>query len=508
MACNESNTVVDSNGNVLVENSDGSTVSGGNLNSNVNNNKYTLQSDSYLLQSKEDGSYSIKIFKGLSFTVDGNEAKSKATKFIQLVDSFGSVVVNTNITDDNGNLKSAGTLHYKCGVGYYVKLSDGKQMVRGSQNQVKTFFDVSGGLTAQLKNKLEICGKTKKANLPIVIKGSYKVPENIDARGDALHSFDRRASDKFGGYMFRTDPVPAQWASYVKVGTQGGTYAGKGVNQVLSDLISKGVKPDVTKISIKFNGYNVSWEVTIDESKDGKTWAGVSTRGSAGSGADQRAANQIPELKASSPSLSNWTTVLDLNVTSPIKIRQYFLKYTSGTGTQAATSNSAGENGNGSGKVPILSGSYVTATDKNPFNLVPLTPDTLEAQWNGTTGKKKASNSGKYFVVFDNIDNGIRGGMKNLSGYFTKYNLDTIQKILTRYDSGYSEEYKKFVVEKMKTWKSTVTFTSKLPAFKGKNETNADNIKMFKTLVKAIHQFEGGSSANLQKIQNYPISQL
>lgn len=507
MACNESNTVVDSNGNVVIENSDGSTVSGGNLTSNVNNNKYTLQSDSYFLQSKEDGNYSIKIFKGLSFTVDGEEAKSKATKFIQLVDSVGSVVVNTNVTDNNGNLKSAGTLHYKCGVGYYVKLSDGKQMVRGSQNQIKTFFDVSGGLTTQLKNKLEICGKTKKAKLPIVIKGSYKVPENISSRGDALHSFDRRASDKFGGYMFRTDPVPTQWSSYVKVGTQGGTYAGKGVNQVLSELISKGVKPDVTKISIKFNGYNVAWEVTIDESKDGKTWAGVSTRGSAGSGADKRASDQIPKLKADSPSLSNWTTVLDLNVSNPIKIRQYFLKYTSGTGTQPATSNSAGENGNGSGEVPILSGAYITEQDNNPFNLEPLYGG-MEKQFDGTVGKKKASNSGKYFAVFDTIDNGIRAGLKNLSGYFTKYNKDSIQKILTRYDSGHSDNYKNYVVDKMKTWKTTASYTSKLPAFKGKNETNADTIKMFKTLVKAIHSFEGGSSTNLQKIQDYPISKL
>ena len=33
-------------------------------------------------------------------------------------------------------------------------------------------------------------------------------------------------------------------------------------------------------------------------------------------------------LKSKNPKFCNWTEVLDLNITKPIKIRQFFLKYT------------------------------------------------------------------------------------------------------------------------------------------------------------------------------------
>ena len=158
------------------------------------------------------------------------------------------------------------------------------------------------------------------ARFPIILTGSYQAPKGDD---DALHSFDRRKIDEFGGYMLVGGPVPAKHAPKVKLDQ------GKGVNQVLSDLINEGIKPDVTKIDIKVNDdYSVNWSVTIDESKDGKSYAGVSSRGSAGGDADKRALGQLDELKTNNPDLCHWTVVLDLNITKPIKIRQYFLKYT------------------------------------------------------------------------------------------------------------------------------------------------------------------------------------
>lgn len=158
---------------------------------------------------------------------------------------------------------------------------------------------------------------------PIKLSGSYRVPPFMLSKGDALHSFDRRKIDGFGGYMLTGGPVPNKWNSYVKLDQ------GKGINQVLKDLISSGIKPDVSEIKIKVNpDYSVNWEATIIESKDGQAYAGVASRGSAGSNADERALDQIPKMKSKKPNAYNWKEVLDLNITDPIKIRQYFLKYT------------------------------------------------------------------------------------------------------------------------------------------------------------------------------------
>jgi hypothetical protein len=93
--------------------------------------------------------------------------------------------------------------------------------------------------------------------------------------------------------------------------------------------VKEGKKPDVTDINITVNNdFSVDWEVTIDESKDGKAYYGVASRGSAGGGADNRANGQISKLKLKNPEYCNWEEVLDLNITKPIKIRQFFLKYT------------------------------------------------------------------------------------------------------------------------------------------------------------------------------------
>jgi hypothetical protein len=164
-------------------------------------------------------------------------------------------------------------------------------------------------------------------NLPIKLSGSYKVPKIILGKADALHAFDRRKMDGFGGYMLRGGPIPNRWKSEVKLDQ------GRGINQVLEELISAGVKPDVTSINIKVNDdYSVNWEATIDESKDGKAYSGLSTRGSAGENADQRALDQLPKMKSKKPNASDWKQVLDLNIDKPVKIRQYFFKYTDSSG--------------------------------------------------------------------------------------------------------------------------------------------------------------------------------
>ena len=151
-------------------------------------------------------------------------------------------------------------------------------------------------------------------------------------------------------------------------------------------------------------------------------------------------------------------------------------------------------------------GWYVTARDNNPFNIV-STPGTRA--YNGVVGTKIAQNSGKAFLVFDTLDNGIRAGMKNISNYFTRRRLRTVQTILAVYAPPGNPPYVNFVVDYLQdNWNRTTTSTSQLPDFKGKTETNPNTIKMFRTLVKAMYIFEGGNRAYLSKIDNYPISNL
>jgi hypothetical protein len=186
----------------------------------------------------------------------------------------------------------------------------------------------------------------------------------------------------------------------------------------------------------------------------------------------------------------------------------------SGTNSRPATQANPSDNGSSSSssssktyssgsQVPTLSGNYSTSKDNNPFNLRPLDGE----QFNGTIGKKADPGNG-YFIVFDTINNGIRAGMKNLSNYFVKYNRRTIKEILETYCPGPSQNYINSVVKDMKSWNSSVTYTSTLPKFNGKNETNKDNIKMFKILCKAILRFEGGKQSDYTIIDNFDIKNL
>ena len=99
------------------------------------------------------------------------------------------------------------------------------------------------------------------------------------------------------------------------------------VNAALAELEAKGIKPDIKEINILIdpNKYTVEWSVKIGASTDGKSYTGLITRGSAGTGADDRAAKQLPELQ----NRKNAKLVKDFNFNeSGVKIRQYFYKYT------------------------------------------------------------------------------------------------------------------------------------------------------------------------------------
>jgi hypothetical protein len=160
----------------------------------------------------------------------------------------------------------------------------------------------SPSLKTLLENQLLL--QEQKLSLPITITDGFKAPKG-DA--DALHSFERRRSDKFGGRM--TSKIEAK----------------------LREVYKAGVNPDVVdiKINVDSKEYKVTWSATIDESRDGKAYVGVSTRGSAGGGSDRRAEQQVEPLKQQlkKNGAEDITLALDFKNTGGVPIRQYFFKY-------------------------------------------------------------------------------------------------------------------------------------------------------------------------------------
>jgi len=161
-------------------------------------------------------------------------------------------------------------------------------------------------ITEEIKRIKSIMGllNEQKISLPIVVKGSYMAPKG-DA--DALHSFERRKSDGFGGRMSTK------------------------INEKLKEVYESGVNPDIKdlKINIDSTNYRVNWEATIDESKDGVAYMGISTRGSAGNTADRRAEGQIDNMirKLERNDAKDIKLVLDFKNQSGVYIRQFFYKY-------------------------------------------------------------------------------------------------------------------------------------------------------------------------------------
>jgi hypothetical protein len=148
--------------------------------------------------------------------------------------------------------------------------------------------------------------KENVTSLPIKIGTTWQSP--IKGDGDLLHSFETRRSDKKGAL----------------IGTQ--------IEEKLKQLYDSGINPDITdlKLDVDSKNYTVAWSATIDESKDGKAYMGIATRGSAGATNDQRALQQIEPMKNKLKRMGaeDITLFLDFDNPKGIPIRQYFYKYT------------------------------------------------------------------------------------------------------------------------------------------------------------------------------------
>lgn len=144
-----------------------------------------------------------------------------------------------------------------------------------------------------------------KIKLPIIVSGSYSAKGQKNP-ADALHSFERRKSDGFGGGMSTE------------------------INKKLKEVYQSGINPDIEDIEINIDSKNlfVSWSVKIVKNKNNKAYIGIQTFGSAGFDADRRAAEQKQEMMSRIENLVDYDLAKDFVNKNGIYIRQYFYKYT------------------------------------------------------------------------------------------------------------------------------------------------------------------------------------
>ena len=172
-----------------------------------------------------------------------------------------------------------------------------------NKKQIYIIAGISGAIVTALLVILLI--KKRRKKMSVIVKGGYVVPKGTPNMGDALHSFESRKSDGFGG----------------KMSTK--------IREALMKMYNDGINPEVTdlKVNVDSKKYEVTWEAKLEPSKDGKAYIGFVTRGSAGSGADSRALGQIDKMKEQVGG-EDYKIVLDFKNPTGIYIRQFFYTYT------------------------------------------------------------------------------------------------------------------------------------------------------------------------------------
>ncbi len=214
--------------------------------------------------------------------------------------------------------------------------------------------------------------------LKVKVTGNYdtsKAP--LGGGGDALHSFQSRKKDKFGGKMHEI------------------------VNAALRDVYKQKINPFIESITItmgsKGTGPVVNWEVMITSSTDGKAYVGLNSRGGAGgkSDASARALKQANQKKKDLPGELNepkleYKDVLDYENPN-VYIRQIFWQYTMPnqypplSGSQSETGLSASTTPPQDPPVvepviekPALSGKVIIKKKSGPGEITGVTEKELE----------------------------------------------------------------------------------------------------------------------------------
>lgn len=158
----------------------------------------------------------------------------------------------------------------------------------------------------------------KKSEVIKVVSGSYTAV-GVNNPYDAIHAFNRRISDNFGGYINQK------------------------IDSALLEINNSGIKADIKSLEIYINPYTltVNWTANIGESSDGNSYTNIDSRGSAGGG-PSAIEPQLKKMFAKHPG-KNHVLLLDFNINlimcydshgikksncnGQINIRQWFYKF-------------------------------------------------------------------------------------------------------------------------------------------------------------------------------------
>ena len=145
-------------------------------------------------------------------------------------------------------------------------------------------------LNEQISRIKQVMGIITEGNitLPLTVSGSFK-----GDNGDKSHAFQSTGGVVVGGMQTK-------------------------VNTKLKEVYDAGYNPDITKITVTIDKTTktTSWEVTINESTDGKAYLGLVTVGSCCTGDfKSRADNQVKTMKTWNSTPENHKSVAEIVTT-------------------------------------------------------------------------------------------------------------------------------------------------------------------------------------------------
>jgi hypothetical protein len=184
----------------------------------------------------------------------------------------------------------------------------------------------------------------------------------VGGGGDALHSFQRRKSDKFGGKMNTI------------------------IMKVLDEFYKTYQKnPKPKNLTVKIEGTKVFWTVEIEESTDNKAWVGFNSRGGAGADYDtsklkaayKREESQLKELISDLPKAVGGELYKDLGGREPYGIEEPKLE------TEVVFKYLKGKAGGDS----VVRQTFITYTRPSAFpSLTGMTPSSVTGSSASTSG--------------------------------------------------------------------------------------------------------------------------
>lgn len=153
-------------------------------------------------------------------------------------------------------------------------------------------------LFTHTQEKNEPVEKKDYSKVEIIVAGQY-CAKGVKNPYDAVHAFNRRVSDNFGGYI------------------------NEKIDSALLEVNKMSLKSDIKSLDIQIDPLTltVSWIAVIGESDDANSYVEFDSRGSAGGGISA-VKKQLPKMHSKHPG-KNPVKIMEFNIDLPICFDYY-----------------------------------------------------------------------------------------------------------------------------------------------------------------------------------------